>query len=203
MIEKKAQTSIEINNLLAKRWSGRAYDPERMISQKDIQSLLEAARWAPSCYGDEPWRFIVCDKTTNPEAWNKAFDSLVEANQSWAKYAPLLVLGVGDTILTKNGKPNRWGEFDTGAASISLCLQATELGLMTHQMGGYDTDKARDLFNIPEQFTPLSMIAIGYQLPIECLSEEQKERELSERFRSNPEDKFFNGEWAKSFTFGS
>lgn len=201
MIEKKAETSVNINELLARRWSGRAYDPDRKISQADIHSLLEAARWAPSCFGDEPWRFIVCDKTTNSAAWEKAFQCLMEGNQSWAKDAPLLMLGVGDTLLSKNGKPNRWGEFDTGAASMSLCVQATELGLMVHQMGGYDANKARETFNIPEQFTTMSMIAVGYQLPLEQLTIEQKERELSDRNRSQLGDKFFNGDWGNSISF--
>ncbi len=203
MFEKKASTSVPINNVLANRWSGRAYDPEKIVDEASIQSLLEAARWAPSCFGDEPWRFIVCNKQTNPDAWQKAFNCLMEGNQGWAKDAQVLMLGVGDTILSKNGKPNRWGEFDTGAASMSLSIQATELGLMVHQMGGYDPEKARKEFNIPEQFTMLSMISIGYQLAVEKMNEEQKERELADRQRSPLKDKFFDGDWEVSLNFTS
>ena len=195
MIEKKASTAVEINNLLASRWSGRCFDPNKAVSDQQILALLEAARWAPSCFGDEPWRFIVCNKQSNPEAWQNAFDCLMEGNQSWAKDAPVLMLGTSDTVLSKNGKPNRWGQFDTGAATMSLTLQATDLGLMVHQMGGYDPDKARDVFGVPEQFDVLSMIAIGYQLAVNEISDELKERELADRQRSPVADKFFNGHW--------
>ena len=201
MFEKKAHTSVPINELLANRWSGRAYDPNKPVSQTDIKSLIEAARWAPSCYGDEPWRFIVCDKTTNPDAWQKAFACLMEGNQAWAKDAPVLMVGIADTLLSKNDKANRWGQFDTGAATMSLCVQATELGLMVHQMAGYFEDKARDIFHIPEQFIPLSMFTVGCQLPIDDMPEATKERELSERMRSEPGEKFFNGDWGKPIEF--
>ena len=196
MFEKKAITSVPINSLLAARWSGRAYDPDKKVEAELLLSLLEAARWAPSCYGDEPWRFIVCDKHSNKDAWEKAFNCLVEGNQSWAKDVPVLILGVADTVLSKTGKPNRWGEFDTGAATMSLCVQATELGLMVHQMGGYDPQVARDVFHIPDQFTPLSMIAIGYQLDLDKMSSEQLEREQSPRHRGSVHEKFFNGDWS-------
>lgn len=195
MFEKKANTSVPINNVLAKRWSGRAYDPNKIVEEASIISLLEAIRWSPSCYGDEPWRFIVCNKQTNPDAWQKAFECLMEGNQGWAKDAQILMLGVGDTVLSKNGKPNRWGEFDTGAATMSLSVQATELDLMVHQMGGYFEDKARAAFNVPEQFIMLSMISIGYQLSIDNMTDEQKERELADRVRSPLTDKFFDGNW--------
>lgn len=198
MFEKKAQSSVAIHPLLANRWSGRAYDSDREIEAEVLTSLFEAIRWSPSCFGDEPWRFIVCNKTTNPDAWKNAFECLMEGNQAWAKDAPVLMLGVCDTVLSKNGKSNRWGQFDTGAASMSLCVQATELGLMVHQMGGYDAELARSIFNIPDQFICLSMISLGYQLPLERMSEDQKERELSPRQRSPLQEKFFEGSWGNT-----
>ena len=97
--------------------------------------------------------------------------------------------------MSKNGNPNRWGQYDTGAASENLCLQAAALGLMTHQMGGFDADKARQLFNIPEQFTPMAMISVGYQLAEEAIPEDIKEREYSPRARNPVEDNFFNSSW--------
>ena len=200
MFEKEIDTSTPIHRLLEKRWSGRAYDPDKIVDQNILQSLFEAARWAPSCYGDEPWRYIVCNKLTNMSAWQQAYDCLSEGNQTWAKDAQILILGVADTILSKTGKPNRWGEFDTGSATMSLCVQATEHNLMVHQMGGYDPDKARKIFNIPNQFTPMSMIAIGYQLPLDQMSGEQKERELTPRQRSPITEKFFDGEWSSPIT---
>lgn len=195
MFEKKAETSVAINDLLAKRWSGRAFDPDRQVGHEDLISLLEAARWAPSCFGDEPWRYIVCDKVTHKAAWDKAFSCLSEGNRSWAVNAPVLILASANSILSKNNKPNRWGQYDTGAASMSLCVQATELDLMVHQMGGFDADKAREVFNIPEQFTPMAMIAVGYQLPLDRIKGELRKRETSPRARSPLGDLFFAGEW--------
>lgn len=201
MIDKKAKTIVPINDLLAHRWSGRAYNPEKIVSDKQILALLEAARWSPSCYGDQPWRFIVCNKRTNEEAWNNAYSCLGEGNQSWAKDAPVLVLSVADSILSKNGNANRWGQYDTGAATMSLCIQATELGLMVHQMGGFDTGKAREIFSIPDQFTPMAIIAVGYQLPVEEIKDDMKERELSRRQRNSIEVNFFDGSWGAPIKF--
>ena len=195
MFNKKIETKATIHKLIASRWSGRAYDSERSLSREQIISLIEAARWAPSCFGDQPWRFIVFDKTTNQSAWEKAIDCLAEGNQEWAKDAPLLLLACADSVLSKNGNPNRWGQYDTGAASENLCLQATALGLMVHQMGGFSVDKARNLFTIPEQFTPMAMMTVGYQLAEKEIPNEIKEQEYSERARNPIDENFFDGVW--------
>ncbi len=197
MFSKKIETKATIHELIASRWSGRAYDFGKPVSKEDIVSLVEAARWAPSCYGDQPWRFIVFDKATNETAWEKALDCLAEGNRAWAKDAPLLFLSCADSILTKNGSPNRWGQYDTGAATENLCLQATALGLMVHQMGGFDADKTREFFMIPEQFTPMAMMTVGYQLAEDKIPDDVKEREYSERARNPIEDNFFDGTWDK------
>ena len=195
MFDKKAKTSVPVNDLIARRWSGRAYDPDRQVSSEQVMALVEAARWSPSCFGDQPWRYIVCDRKSNETAWNNAYSCLSEGNQTWAKNAPLLILSVADSIMTKTGKPNRWGQHDTGAASMSICVQATELGLMVHQMGGFDADKSRKLFSIPEQYIPMAMIAVGYQLTEEKITGEIREREYSERQRNPIGMNFFNGKW--------
>lgn len=199
MIEKQAVTQFEIHELLAKRWSGRAYDATRTVDNKTIGQLIEAARWSPSCFGDQPWRFVICNKSTDTTAWDKAFDCLVEGNQSWAKNAPVLILICSDTQLSANGKPNPFGKYDTGAAMMSLSVQATELGLMVHQMGGYKADQAREAFAVPEQFDTIAMATVGYQLAEEDLPEDTKERELSERSRADFSSHFFTGTWGQSF----
>jgi nitroreductase len=195
MFIKKTETKTTVHDLITSRWSGRAYDSEKLLSREQIISLIEAARWAPSCFGDQPWRFVVFDKASNKANWDKALDCLSEGNQSWAKNAPLLLLTCADSIMSKNGNPNRWGQYDTGAASENLSLQATALGLMVHQMGGFDSDKARSEFNIPEQFTPMAMISVGYQLAESDIPDEIKEREYSERARNPIEKNFFEGSW--------
>jgi len=183
--------------LIASRWSGRAYDSGKLLTREQIISLIEAARWAPSCYGDQPWRFIVFDKATNKSAWGRAIDCLVEGNQTWAKNAPLLLLACADSLMSKNGNPNRWGQYDTGAASENLSLQATALGLMVHQMGGFNADKAREFFAVPDQYTPMAMITVGYQLPEDEIPNDIKDREYSERARNPIEKNFFDGTWEK------
>lgn len=199
MFAKKAVTQVPIHDLLAARWSGRAFDPERMLARGQILALLEAARWAPSCFGDQPWRYIVCDKQMNRPAWETALGCLSEGNQGWAHAAPLLMLSLADGQFVSRDRANRWGQHDTGAASENLCLQATAMGLMTHQMGGFDKDRAAAVFNVPERYTPMAMMAVGYQLPIDAMSEAQKERELAERGRRPLSENFFDGEWDKPY----
>lgn len=200
MFSKNIDTSATIHELIGARWSGRAYDVNKLVSHEKILSLLEAARWAPSCYGDQPWRFIVFDKATNQSAWEKSLTCLAEGNRSWAKQAPLLLLSCADSVLSQNGKPNRWGQYDTGAATENLCLQAAALGLMVHQMGGFDADKARTDFSIPEQFTPMAMMTVGYQLDEENIPDDIREREYNERQRNPLEHNFFNGMWDSPIT---
>jgi nitroreductase len=197
MFKKKIDTQEKIDDLLAKRWSGRAYDVNRPVAHQHIISLLEAARWAPSCFGDEPWRYIVCEKSTNEAAWDKAFSCLSEGNQSWAVNAPVLMLALANTIFSHNTNDNRWAQYDTGAASMSLCIQASSLGLMVHQMGGFSAKKAAEVFSIPEQYTPMAMMTVGYQLAEDKITGEMMERESSARKRIPLAEQFFNGEWGK------
>jgi len=194
-MQKPAITQQAIHELLANRWSGRAYDADQSVSKEQVVSLLEAARWAPSCFGDQPWRYVVCNKADNLQAWQAAFDCLVPGNQGWAVNAPVLLLICTDTLFGHNDKPNKWAAYDTGAATENLCLQATALGLMAHQMGGFDADKARAAFNVPERYQILAMVTVGYQASVDSLSGEVKERELAARSRKPLEELFFNGVW--------
>lgn len=195
---KPAKTSIPIHDIISKRWSCRSFDASRIVERKQIIALLEAARWAPSCYGDEPWRFIVWDKNTDATAWHRAFDCLVEWNQNWVKNAPLLLLVTANSLFSKNGKPNAWGQYDSGAAAENLCLQAVSMGLMAHQMGGFDAKKVQKEFNIPEQFNCMAMIAVGYQSEETSLNEELKDLELAPRERTALSEHFFEGTWGVS-----
>ena len=197
MFKKKIDTQEKVDGLIANRWSGRAFDNKRPVTHEHIISLLEAARWAPSCYGDEPWRYIVCDKARNEAAWNKALACLSEGNQSWAMNAPVLMLALANTIFRQNDTPNRWAQYDTGAASMSICIQATSLGLMVHQMGGFNVENAASSFAVPEQYTPMAMMAVGYQLAEGEITEEMMVRESSERHRNPLAEQFFDGEWDK------
>jgi nitroreductase len=194
-MQKPATTQEPIHEIIENRWSPRAYDANKAVSSAQMISLLEAARWAPSCFGDEPWRFIVWDKNKDAAAWQSALDCIVPGNQAWAKDAPVFVLICADTLFNHNQKPNRWGGYDTGAAAVSLCLQATSMGLITHQMGGFDGEKARAAFGIPEQFELMSMLAVGYSADTDTLSDELKERELAPRKRRPLGELFYEGVW--------
>ena len=197
-MKKPATTQAPVHDIIANRWSPRAYDASKPVSQAQIISMLEAARWAPSCFGDEPWRFIVWDKNKDAAAWEKAFDCIVQGNQGWAKDAPVFVLICAGTLFEQNQKPNRWGAYDTGAAAVSLSLQATSMGLVTHQMGGFDGEKTRAAFNIPEQFEMMSMMAVGYIADVDALRQEAKERTLAPRKRKPLGELFYEGVWNQS-----
>jgi nitroreductase len=194
---KPAISSVPLQETIANRWSGRAYDASKSVSHEQVITLLEAARWAPSCFGDQPWRFIVWDKNTDADAWQQAFECLAPSNQTWVKAAPILMLSCADTLFGHNQSPNRWGQHDTGAAAENLCLQAAHLGLMAHQMGGFNSDLAREKFAIPAQYTPMAMIAVGYAGDPNLLPEELKQRELAERKRKALGELFFDGVWDK------
>jgi len=186
----------EIHPMLAKRWSPRSFAAKRPVEHDKLLACLEAARWAPSCFGDEPWRFIVCDRNTDADAWQKLLACLTPKNQEWAQHAPVLLLSCATTLF-RNGKPNRWGQYDTGAAAISLCLQAEMMGLATHQMGGFDSDAARAAFGIPADITPIAAMALGYQGAAEALDEGFLNIELAERKRQPMGSCFFAGAWDK------
>ena len=196
-MQKTASTSAPINETIANRWSPRAFDASKSVSHAQIVALCEAARWAPSCFGDEPWRFIVWDKNTDEKSWQQAFDCLAPSNQTWVKNAPVLMLICADTLFGHNQTPNRWAQYDTGAAAENCCLQASHMGLAAHQMGGFNADAARDAFNIPAQITPMAMLAIGYEGDANDLPEELKARELAARKRKPLGDLFFAGTWGK------
>ncbi len=176
-----------------KRHSGRSYDSLKPVTLDQIKLLVEAARLAPSCYNEQPWRFIICDRHLTPEAYAKTLSCLVEFNQNWAKNAPLLIISISHNQFTKNQKPNRWGQYDTGAAAFSMMLQATHLGLMVHQMGGFDEIKIQKEFLIPNEFIPISIIAVGYE------SSAEQTRSPPPKDRRAIQENFFLGKWSSGF----
>jgi nitroreductase len=198
-LEKQAATSVPIHELMTKRWSPRAYDAGRPVTRAQLAALLEAARWAPSCNGVEPWRYLVWDRFRDPEGFQRAFECLSEGNKRWAKNAPLLMLAVASADTLPGGRPNRFSQHDTGMATLSLALQAVALGLVAHQMGGFDAEKARAAFGIPADCTALSMIAVGYQASPDTLDDETRSKELAPRSRRPLAERFFEGRWGNGF----
>jgi len=198
-MEKSAPTEVPIHPLLARRWSPRAIDPSRPVELDKLHILVEAARWAPSCFNEQPWRYLVFDGR-DPAALEEARSCLAEGN-AWARKAPLLLLSVAHELFARNNRSNRHAQHDVGLASENLVLQAAELGLATHQMAGFDAARARELFGIPEGYTPMAMIAIGYSGRIEDLPGALQETERAPRTRKPVGETAFRGKWGEPLTF--
>ena len=193
-MKKIANTEVPINNLIAERWSPRAFDSSYIITEDSIKSLFEAARWAPSCYGDQPWQYILFKKedATN---WAGVLNCLSIGNQNWAMDASILIVVCANKNFNHNGEPNRWSHYDTGAASENICLQSASLGLSAHQMGGFDQEKIRNLSNIPAEFDILACMAVGKHLHESKFSQIQREKETQVRTRKPLKDIYFINEW--------
>jgi nitroreductase len=190
-----AALEYPINPLLTSRWSPVLFDEVRAVEKHKILTMLEAARWAPSCYNDQPWQYLVFDGT-NPDALARARACLVEAN-GWARKAPLLLLSVARENFAQSGAHNRHAGHDVGAASENLVLQAADLGLVAHQMAGYDAVRASSEFNIPDGFTPMAMIAIGYPHSgaMDGVDEKLRARQQRPRARKPLAEMGFAGKW--------
>jgi nitroreductase len=198
MMEKPAQTQYPIHDLLRQRHSTVAFDGDRPVEAEKLGSLFEAARWSASCFNEQPWRFIVATKD-NPTAYQKLLDCLVEANQAWAKNAYILMISVGKQRFTRNDNPNPYGMYDVGQALATLTVQAETMGLKVHQMGGFDKEKARILYGIPEGFDPAAAVAIGYPGDVFSLDESLREREQTPRTRKPLSEIVFSDSWGNSY----
>lgn len=197
MTQKPATTSVPVADIIAARWSPRALDGSRDLSIDQVMALLEAARWAPSCFNDQPWRYVVCDRATDPDAWQNLLGCLTERNQLWARNAPLLLLATAMPVFGHNDKPNRWHQYDLGAASENICLQASAMGLAAHQMGGFDVDKTRAAFGIPDEVALMAVIAVGHPGRLDELHEEFRDGEQAARTRKPLSEGFFSGAWGQ------
>ncbi len=182
MTQNIAPTRVPVHDLIARRWSARRFDPHKPVSEAQLYALLEAAHWAPSCYGDQPWRFVVFDRQYDEEAWQRAQECLLEANRRWACQAPLLILAAASRVFSVNGEPNPWAEYDTGAAMENLSLQATAMGLVARQMGGFDAARVREYFAVPEDYRPLVIIAVGHPLAGEQVADPRQRNPRGQHF---------------------
>jgi len=169
------QPDYPIDPVFIRRWSPRAMSGEP-ISDRELLTLFEAARWAPSSYNEQPWRFLYARRDTGH--WSTLFDLLVELNQSWAKNAAVLVVLVSKKTFSHDGTPNKVHTFDAGSAWENLALQAARMGLVAHGMAGFDAEKARRELRVPEDFAVEAMIAIGKPGRSEDLPEALREREV-------------------------
>ena len=182
LISKIANTDFPIHNLIARRWSARAFSTKTVEKSKLI-SILEAARWAPSSRNEQPWRYIVFTDE-NPEKLNIARSVLLEIN-NYAKRAPILICALTKKYYSDNGIYNKLHFHDLGAANENMFLESFNQGLIMHEMGGFDRDKARRVFNVPDEYEIGIMVAIGYQDSHDILPKRYKEKAFSPRERKS------------------
>src|SRR5437016_8791112 len=195
-MEKPAQTDYPIEEILRRRWSPRAFS-DRIVESETVQSLFEAARWAPSSFNEQPWSFIVATKQ-NLEEHVRLLSCLVEKNQQWARLAPVLMVSVAKLKFEKTGKPNRHAFHDVGLAMGNLLVEATALGLFVHQMAGFSVEKVRETYGVPPDFEPVAAIAVGYPADPEVLSEAFREQEIRPRKRKPISSFVFEAKWAET-----
>jgi nitroreductase len=180
----------EVLPLLVDRWSPRAMSGQA-LSGDELASLFEAARWAPSSYNGQPWRFLYARRGS--EHWQQFLDLLVDFNRQWAENAAVLIVILSRKTFENNGKPAPTHSFDTGAAWQNLALQGHALGLVVHGMAGFDYDRARDALDVPSEYDVEAMVAVGRPAEIEVLPEELREQELPPSDRKEIAEIAFHG----------
>ncbi len=187
-----APTPLPILHVIKERWSPVAFS-DQALSEDKIAMLFEAARWAPSSFNEQPWRYLYASK--EDKEGREKLESLLMPGNGWAKNAGLLILSFAKKTFSKNGKENVHCMHDLGCATGYLVLQATELGLVSHQMAGFDREKSHAVLGVPEDNMPGSMIAIGEPGDRAALTEELREREAAPRVRRDRKEFAFRGQW--------
>jgi nitroreductase len=187
-----------VNDIFIKRKSIILFS-DRIVEHEKLVSLFEAARWAPSSFNQQPWRFIVSTKD-NKDDYERHLGCLMDGNRLWANNAPVLIAAIAETINPITKELNAYAWHDLGLATASLIFQATFLGLYVHPMGGFYKEKTKKILEIPEGYEPVTMLAVGYQAekPFKA-NEELIARENKNRTRIDLTDLVFNGTWKKDF----
>ena len=198
-MQKPAPSDFPVHELIRERWSPRAF-ADKPVPQDVLRSIFEAARWAPSSNNEQPWAYIVATKD-DKENFEKMLSVLVEFNAQWARSAPVLALAVAKLTFGKNNSPNRNAQYDTGAASALLSVEATARGLAVHQMAGFDPEKARQVFAIPPGWEPIAALAIGYHGDPASLPPPLKDREMAPRTRKPIAEFVMAGQWGHTALF--
>lgn len=186
----------EVLDVIAKRWSPRAYS-SKSVEKEKLLTIFEAARWSASCYNEQPWRFIVATRD-NPEAFDKLLSCLIDWNQKWVKLAPVLVLTVAKKTFSNNDKPNKHAWHDVGQTMATLGLEAVSHDLYVHQMAGIHPEKAREIYNIPDDFEAVTMFTLGYLGDIKDLPEEFHKGEQRVRERKPLSELVFENEFGNT-----
>jgi nitroreductase len=198
-MRKPAPTDEDLHPLVRERWSRRAFSKEP-VSPVALRTVFEAARWAPSSFNEQPWRFLVATRD-DVVGFASLFECLAPSNQRWAGNAGALALAATQLHLTRTGEPNRHAGHDLGIAVGFVLLQATALGVATHPMAGFDVEKARAATGLPAGIEPLTMIALAMPGDPDSLPEDLQKRELAPRLRRPLAETVFGARWGSPAPF--
>lgn len=187
----KVASPVALHEPLARRQSPKGFLPLPVEPEK-LQSIFEAARWAPSSRNEQPWRFIVASKSENPTEFEELFSTLNDSNKLWANQASVLIAVAAKLTSSRDAKPNRHALYDTGGAVANLTVQAVALGLQVHQMAGFNSQALRELYEVPSDFELMTVLAIGF--PDESLLGQRQ------RVRKELSEFVFQSAWGKSFS---
>lgn len=180
-IQENRKTEYDIHPMILSRWSPRSMTGEE-ITDETLMSLFEAAKWAPSSYNNQPWRFIYAKK--NSEHWDRLLNLMTENNQIWTKNAAVLIVVISRKNFEYNNKPAQTHSFDAGAAWQNLALEGSYHGLVVHAMQGFDYDKARNDLGVPDDYQVEAMVAVGVRGKKEDLPQEMQEKEVPNQRKS-------------------
>lgn len=192
-MEKLADTDLPIHDLLRRRWSPVQFLP-RPVEPAKLKIILEAMRWTMSSYNEQPWRYIISTSEIGADH-KRMVECLLPGNQTWAAHVPVLMIALAKKTFSHNGSPNRLAPHDVGASSAMLTVQATELGLHVHQMGGIDPAKIMQTYSVPDDYEPLTALAIGYAGPNPNVPADVAKRDESPRSRRDLSELIFTGHW--------
>lgn len=193
-LAKPASTDHPVHELVRERWSPRAFDPARPIAEPELRSLFEAARWAPSAFNEQPWSFLVASRAET-DGFETTLGTLFEGNRVWAASAVALGVLVVRERHRRNDQPNRHAWYDAGQAMAWLSVEAEARGIRVHQAAGFDAARVRELYGVPEGFTPVVAFALGYQRAAAALPAELAAREVAPRVRRPQAEFVFSGRW--------
>ncbi len=189
-VETMQRTDLDVHPLIAHRYSPRSFTA-RVVSNSELELVLEAARLAPSSMNEQPWRFLVTRK--GEEGHNELLSTLMSGNRIWADQAPVLILNMTSKNFMQDGRPNDHARHDLGLAIAQLTIQATALGMGLHQLAGFVPEKARELFEIPDELDVVSVIALGFPGDAEQLNEPFRTREMNRSSRRPLQELVWHG----------
>jgi nitroreductase len=188
----KNSTNHPVMSIFSERWSPYAFDPNREIGRNDLMCLFEATRWTMSAKNTQPWRFIVGIKGAGDGLWEKLLDGFMPGNQAWAQYAPVLVVTLVQPTFD-DGTPNKYAEYDLGAAAANLTNEATSRGIYVHQCGGIHPEKIKATFELDDTYQPMTGLVMGYAGATKLIDSMYAERQDKPRVRKPIEELILQG----------